>query len=46
VIDGRGDHPASFEIPKDAWTKPTYLTLTSADIQQGGGVWLRYTNPR
>ena len=45
LIDGRGEHPASFEISKDAWTKPTYLTLSSADIQEGGGVWLRYTNP-
>ena len=44
LIDGRGDHPASFEIAKDAWKKPVYLTLNSADIQEGGGVWLRYTN--
>ncbi|KAF3996758.1 dihydrofolate reductase family protein [Glaciimonas immobilis] len=42
LIDGRGDHPASFEIAKDTWTTPTYLTLDSADIQEGGGVWLRY----
>ena len=42
LIDGRGEHPASFEIGKDSWTKPTYLTLTSAEIQEGGGVWLRY----
>ena len=45
VIDGRGEHSASFEISKDAWTKPTYLPLSSADIQEGGGVWLRYRNP-
>ena len=44
LIDGRGDHPASFEIAKDAWKKPVYLTLNSADIQEGGGVWLRYKN--
>ena len=44
LIDGRGDHPASFEIAGDSWTKPTYLTLNSADIQEGGSVWLRYTN--
>ena len=42
LIDGRGEHSASFEISKDTWTKPTYLTLTSAEIQEGGGVWLRY----
>ena len=44
LIDGRGDHPASFEIAQDAWTKPTYLTLNSADVQENGSVWLRYTN--
>ncbi|MDY7547366.1 dihydrofolate reductase family protein [Glaciimonas sp. CA11.2] len=42
LIDGRGEHPASFEIAKDVWSQPTYLTLESADIQEGGGVWLRY----
>ena len=42
LIDGRGEHPASFEIAKEKWTTPTYLTLDSADIQEGGGVWLRY----
>jgi riboflavin biosynthesis pyrimidine reductase len=42
LIDGRGEHPASFEIARDAWTAPTYLKLASADIQDGGGVWLRY----
>jgi riboflavin biosynthesis pyrimidine reductase len=42
LIDGRGEHPASFEVNKEAWTKPTYLTLASADIQKDGGVWLRY----
>jgi len=42
LIDGRGEHPASFEVASDAWTQPTYLTLASADVQEGGGVWLRY----
>lgn len=42
LIDGRGEHPASFEVNKEVWTKPTYLTLASADIQKDGGVWLRY----
>ena len=46
LIDGRGEHPASFEIAEDTWTKPAYLTLNSADIQEGGSVWLRYTNQR
>ena len=43
LIDGRGEHPASFEIPKEAWQSPAYLTLSSAEVQDGGAVWLRYT---
>jgi riboflavin biosynthesis pyrimidine reductase len=42
LVDGRGEHPASFEVAKEAWTQPTYLTLASAEVQEGGGVWLRY----
>lgn len=42
VVDGRGEHPASFEVRKESWTAPTYLSLTSAEVQEGGGVWLRY----
>ena len=44
LIDGRKEHPASFEIAEDTWKKPTYLTLSSAEIQEGGSVWLRYSN--
>lgn len=42
LIDGRGEHPASFEVASEAWKQPTYLTLVSAEVQEGGGVWLRY----
>ena len=42
LIDGRGEHPASFEVSKEVWTQPAYLTLASAEVQEGGGVWLRY----
>lgn len=42
LVDGRGEHPASFEIPMEAWKAPTYLSLTSAEVQDGGAVWLRY----
>ena len=42
LIDGRGEHPASFEVAPDRWTKPTHLTLVSAQVQEGGSVWLRY----
>ncbi|MGI4847761.1 MAG: RibD family protein [Janthinobacterium lividum] len=44
LIDGRGDHPASFEIAPPAWKAPSYLTLQSAQVQEGGAVWLRYTS--
>jgi riboflavin biosynthesis pyrimidine reductase len=42
LVDGRGTHPASFEIPVETWKAPTYLSLTSAEVQDGGAVWLRY----
>jgi riboflavin biosynthesis pyrimidine reductase len=42
LVDGRGEHPASFEMASESWTSPTYLTLSSAEVQEGGGVWLRY----
>jgi riboflavin biosynthesis pyrimidine reductase len=45
LIDGRGEHPASFEVNKEEWVKPAYLALASAEIQEGGAVWLRYTKP-
>ena len=45
LIDGRGEHPASFEVAKNEWIKPTYLTLASAEVQEGGAVWLRYRKP-
>lgn len=42
LIDGRGEHPASFEVSAEAWKQPAYLKLDSAEVQEGGGVWLRY----
>jgi len=42
LVDGRGEHPASFEIPQKGWKAPTYLSLSSAEVRDGGGVWLRY----
>ena len=42
LIDGRGEHSASFESAKETWTAPIYLALSSADVQEGGAVWLRY----
>lgn len=42
LVDGRSENPASFEIPEMKWKKPSYLTLKSAEPQEGGAVWLRY----
>ncbi|MBS1227818.1 MAG: Pyrimidine deaminase [Proteobacteria bacterium] len=42
LVDGRGEHPASFEIPMNDWKTPTYLSLSSAKVQEGGAIWLRY----
>ncbi len=42
LIDGRGTHPASFEVKEEAWCQPVYLDLASAEMLEGGGVWLRY----
>ncbi|MBF7142242.1 MULTISPECIES: dihydrofolate reductase family protein [Pseudomonas] len=42
LVDGRGEHPASFEVPSKAWKQPTHLTLVSAEVQEGGAVWVRY----
>lgn len=42
LVDGRGDHPASFEISKEAWRRPAYMTLDSVEQVGDGAVWLRY----
>lgn len=42
LIDGRGEHPASFEVSTEAWKQSAYLKLVSAEVQDEGGVWLRY----
>ncbi|WP_426199311.1 dihydrofolate reductase family protein [Pseudomonas sp. DC3200b2] len=43
LIDGRGEHPASFEISASDWKQPNYLKLSTAQAQDDGSVWLRYT---
>jgi riboflavin biosynthesis pyrimidine reductase len=42
LIDGRAEHPASFEVAPAKWQQPEYLKLNSAEVQEGGAVWLRY----
>jgi riboflavin biosynthesis pyrimidine reductase len=43
LVDGRSEHPSSFEVAMDAWKQPAYLTLTSVEQTANDGVWLRYT---
>ncbi len=42
LVDGRGAHPASFEIEAQAWRAPAYLKLNSVEKTAHDGVWLRY----
>jgi len=42
LVDGRGTHPASFEFAESKWDGATHLTLTSAEVQEGGIIWARY----
>jgi riboflavin biosynthesis pyrimidine reductase len=41
LVDGRGAHPASFEIDAEPW-KPAYLKLQSVEKLRDDAVWLRY----
>ncbi|MGF6771851.1 riboflavin biosynthesis pyrimidine reductase [Paraburkholderia sp. GAS199] len=43
LVDGRSEHPSSFEIPMDKWRAPTYLSLTSIEKLEHDAIWLRYT---
>ena len=43
LVDGRTEHPSSFEVPMDRWTAPVYLNLTSVETLEHGALWLRYT---
>jgi riboflavin biosynthesis pyrimidine reductase len=43
LVDGRTDHPASFEIAMKAWKTPAYLKLKSVEKMDHDAVWLRYT---
>jgi riboflavin biosynthesis pyrimidine reductase len=43
LVDGRSEHPSSFEVSMDTWKQPAYLTLTSMEQTANDGVWLRYT---
>ena len=43
LVDGRTDHPASFEVAMNAWKAPAYLKLKSVEKADHDAVWLRYT---
>ncbi|RFU48160.1 dihydrofolate reductase family protein [Paraburkholderia sp. DHOC27] len=43
LVDGRSEHPSSFEVPMNKWQAPAYLKLTSVEKTEHDGVWLRYT---
>ena len=43
LVDGRSEHPASFEVAMNAWKAPAYLKLKSVEKADHDAVWLRYT---
>lgn len=42
LVDGRCEHPSSFEVAMDKWQAPTYLNLESVEKLEHGAIWLRY----
>ena len=42
LVDGRSEHPSSFEVAMNKWQAPAYLTLASVEKTEHDGVWLRY----
>lgn len=43
LVDGRSEHPSSFEVAMEKWQAPTYLKLTSVEKMAHDALWLRYT---
>ncbi|MFM0550423.1 dihydrofolate reductase family protein [Paraburkholderia sediminicola] len=43
LVDGRSEHPSSFEVAMEKWQAPAYLKLTLVEQKEHGAVWLRYT---
>lgn len=43
LVDGRSEHPSSFEVAMAKWQAPAYLKLASVEQKEHGAVWLRYT---
>ncbi len=42
LVDGRREHPSSFEVAMDEWQAPAHLKLVSFEKVDHDGVWLRY----
>lgn len=42
LVDGRTEHPSSFEVAMEKWQAPAYLKLASVEQKEHGAVWLRY----
>jgi riboflavin biosynthesis pyrimidine reductase len=42
LVDGRSEHPSSFEVAMDKWQAPAYLRLMSVERKEPDAVWLRY----
>ncbi|SAL12268.1 dihydrofolate reductase family protein [Caballeronia telluris] len=43
LVDGRDEHPSSFEVAMQQWKAPSYLKLASVERTEHDAVWLRYT---
>ncbi|MFL9900827.1 dihydrofolate reductase family protein [Paraburkholderia fungorum] len=43
LVDGRSEHPSSFEVAMDKWQAPVYLKLASVEKVEHDALWLRYT---
>jgi riboflavin biosynthesis pyrimidine reductase len=44
LVDGRSEHPSSFEVAMEKWQAPSYLKLISVEKAQHDAIWLRYKN--
>jgi riboflavin biosynthesis pyrimidine reductase len=42
LVDGRSEHPSSFEVAMEKWHAPAYLKLASVEQKEHGALWLRY----
>ena len=43
LVDGRTEHPSSFEVAMNAWRAPAYLKLISVEKAAHDAIWVRYS---